>query len=87
MPVQPVSCRKPTSPRWLRATGEAAGGARQEDDLSSDLIPGLHCLTAGVPGWFQKGMELFWTMPTMSVSGEKSSRVKRFLLNLKPEES
>lgn len=55
--------------------------------LLSDLVPGLHCLTAGVQGEFQKGTGHFSMTLTMSASGGKSSQVKRFPLNLKHVES
>lgn len=53
----------------------------------SDLIPGLHCRTAGVQGEFQKGTGRFSMTLTRSASGGKSSQVKRFPLNLKPVEN
>lgn len=60
---------------------------RRDRLVLSDLVPGLHYLTAEVQGWFQKATEAFLMMLTMLVSGGKCSRVKRFPLNLKHEES
>lgn len=60
---------------------------KRDNLVLSDLVPGLHSLTAGAQGYFQKGTEHFLMMLTTLVNGGKSSRVKRFPLNLKLEES
>lgn len=70
-----------------RGSCERELGRKRDRLMLSDLVSGPHCLTVGVQGWFQKGMEHFSMILTMLVNGEKSSQAKRYRLNLKQEES